>query len=182
MTEPSAAEFSRFVQEAREQRERAEQAEARASHFESLATDQQATNAAMVASLRRGLAELRASEAECTRLRNVLINTRRNDGHWYGCWTNDGRSERCSPECALFAETLAAMDRGRQPAGEAVPPFSMHIHGSHLMPVETLDALGRMGAHVRDLYERGWRPGEPFDDAPPAPAAEARREDETDGG
>jgi hypothetical protein len=106
-------------------RQERDEARARAVHFERLARDQQATNAAMVASLQRGLAELRASEAEVARLRNVLINTRRNDGHWYGCWTNDGRSERCSPECALFAETLAATLRqaqgklGRAPAGES---------------------------------------------------------------
>lgn len=72
MSEPSAAEFSRFVQEAREQRERADQAEARASHFETLATDQQATNVEMLASLERGLARLEASEAEVARLREAL--------------------------------------------------------------------------------------------------------------
>jgi hypothetical protein len=115
----SAAEAYRLVQEAREQRERAEQAEARVAHFESLAKDQQTLNAAMVASLKRGLAQLEASEAERARLRQVVLDTRRNDGHWYGCWTNDGRGERCSPECALFAETLAATDRSRAPADQA---------------------------------------------------------------
>jgi hypothetical protein len=98
-------------------RERAE-ARARAAHFESLAKDQQTLNAAMVASLKRGLAQLEASEAERARLRQVLLDTRRNDGHWYGCWTITG-SEHCSPECALFAETLAATDRGRAPADQA---------------------------------------------------------------
>jgi DNA repair exonuclease SbcCD ATPase subunit len=52
-------------------RERAE-ARARAAHFESLAKDQQTLNAAMVASLKRGLAQLEASEAEVARLRALL--------------------------------------------------------------------------------------------------------------
>jgi hypothetical protein len=129
-------------------RQERDEACARASHFEALARDQQATNEVMVASLQRGLeklqasealardqqatnvkmlaflerglAQLEASEAEVARLRQVLLDTRRNDGHWYGCWTNDGSSDRCSPECALFAETLAVAARGRAPADDCV--------------------------------------------------------------
>jgi hypothetical protein len=136
MTEPSAAEFSRFVQEAREQRERAEQAEARAAHFESLAKDQQATNAAMVASLKRGLAELKTSEAECARLRALLERSM----EYFDYMEDRGyRSVRVlrSDVAAALAATLRHPERirqaqdelrrmgqgklGRPPAGEGYP-------------------------------------------------------------
>jgi hypothetical protein len=89
-----------------------DEARARASHFESLAMDQQATNAAMVASLQRGLAELKASEAECARLRDdcaalLKILDATYDGP-LGRFTRD-----------RIGEEIAAADRGRAPAGEA---------------------------------------------------------------
>jgi hypothetical protein len=112
----SAAEAYRLVQEAREQRERAEQAEARAAHFESLAKDQQATNEAMVASLQRGLAELEASEAECARLRALLERSME-----YFDYMEDRGYRSVRVLRSDVATALAAVDRGRAPAGEHEP-------------------------------------------------------------
>jgi hypothetical protein len=115
-------------------RQERDDAQARAAHFESLATDQQRLNEAMVASLRRGLAQLEASEAELARLRQVLESQR--VPHRYGGWerTREGyrvwcpcgwEHENTSAARARAAvdshlnEPLAATDRGRAPEGGA---------------------------------------------------------------
>jgi hypothetical protein len=103
-----------------------DEARARAAHFEALAKDQQATNAAMVASLQRGLAQLEASEAEVARLREAYLRLARGralSDHWNTCGGCGPNAEGCLRSAEQDARetlaALAAMDRGRVPADQA---------------------------------------------------------------
>jgi hypothetical protein len=81
-------------------------------------------------------------------------------------------------ENAALVERLAAAERATPPQEPVEHEWSMHINGSHLMPVETLQALGEVGRMVKEAYEAGWRPGDPGPIEPPASSEAARGEGE----
>jgi hypothetical protein len=95
---------------------RVEELIAQLDEARALATDQQRLNEAMVASLKRGLEKLQASEAECARLRDdcaamLKILDATYDGP-LGRFTRDRIRQEIDVD-------PAGMDRGRAPAGEA---------------------------------------------------------------
>jgi hypothetical protein len=70
----------------------------------------------------------------------------------------------CTKGSSMVTLTEANAAAGGLPVqvSTAAPPFSVHIHGRYPMPVGTEQAIGRMALHVKELYEQGWRPGQPW--------------------